>query len=210
MIKIFSSRVQAVILSSLLMVATITTVASLYFIGAGSLSDWNSSFFLSFGTGLYGAAITFVLIDLILRQKEKRDEERVRRLTLTSNLHNDFQNTDMLRCRVKVDKLFTEYIDCDDNLDTNTLYENLTDVEERFEDWLAISRLLHFWEHVAKLDSKELIDEELFKLTLLPYLENLYLDHNFKNFVNNSVKTHWAGPVKALSAKYGVGNVGFS
>lgn len=161
-------------------------------------------FFLSIGTGLYGAAITFFLIDFLLKQKEKLDEEKIRRVTITSNVLSDFQSKEMLDCRIKSDKVFKDKLSITNLSDTSSLYYHLTEDLDCYDEWLSVSRLLHFWEHVAKLDKSELLDEELFKISLLPYLKGLYEGHDFKGFIDRSLNTHWADPVKELSKKYRV------
>ena len=178
-----------------------TTISGL--LNTGSSQSWWSGLLLNLGTGFLGTLITFVFLDLIIQSIEKRQEQKTKRTQLTIALHDQFQSMEMIRVRQVARKILLENFRYGDKLDSWKLYQKLYFDEKREEDWLALSRVFHFYEEIGELLEQDALNEELTRIFFYNYLKEMYDDEYFGEFIEISKhNNNWAKYVHYLAQRF--------
>jgi hypothetical protein len=135
----------------------------------------------------------------VIRIAEKRQVVQNQRTQLTIALHNQFQSLDMLRVRLKAAEVLRENYLSGQKLNSSQLYQKLYFDENRQDDWLCVSALLHFYEEVGKLRKQGKVDENLTRIFFERYLREMYEKEFLGHLASISTSSNWASSVTDLA-----------
>jgi predicted membrane protein len=194
----------ALIAGVLCCILALGVVAGYFSIGTQDFDAWLRSWLQNFSTEMMGALATFILFNLLLGEYEKRQQANQTRSQLTIGLHTEFQTADMLQSRITAETILSQNGVQPKPLNTSELYEEIHKKQARKADWLAVSRVLHFYENLGKLSAAGALDEKLLKTLFADYLRSCYATQFFAELANASAGAPWAAPVTALAKAFGI------
>lgn len=194
----------ATISAVLAVVLALGLLAGFYSFGEQKFSQWLPSWLQNFSSEMFGALATFLLFNLLLGEMERRHEANRTKTQLTIGLHTEFQTSDMLRCRIAAENILVENAKSAAPLGSSALYEKIHKQEKRSEDWLAVSRVLHFYENLGKLHAAKALDDALVQRLFKGYVQAAFANQYFAELMNASSDSEWAEPILTLARALGI------
>lgn len=153
-------------------------------------------------TELLGIAITYLVIDSVVRNQERLEERRENELALldqlktsiVSDMAAEFHNDEMLKARSEAYRVFIENKTSNSRTDDFTkLFNDRQQYTNRNSemDSFYLSRLLRFYERLGQLYKLERVDEKLAYEFFAYYFADLYNQQDFKRFLKNQNNDIW-------------------
>lgn len=127
-------------------------------------------------------------------------QQQQNRIQTSLNLYSEFHSESMLKSRIEADSIFEK--------NTSELPLDLIELRGKLEkdDWLHISKIIHFFEKYAVCHNLKYLDDAFAEATL-----RRYFIHWYKNYLYIIVKNHldnssdewnaWAKSIKELADK---------
>lgn len=198
------TAVIVLVVAALLAAGAAAGYVSLASVGHEPQATWLVGWLQSFSTNMVAAAVTFVLLNLIVGEFEKRQQREMTKTQLTIGLHTDFQSSDMLRARIRAENILVENARSKSPLNTEALYEKLHKQQKQEDDWLCVLRVLHFFENLGKLHLAGALSPSLTKEFFESYLKDYFENESLGELANASPGNNWAPPVIQLANAWGI------
>lgn len=161
-----------------------------FFLGSeNAQQNYVANVLLSFCAGLFVSLVFTFIIQKILSAQSAIELFQHRQIAATVNLYERFHSPEMIEMRCRVDRLLRKGFWRDKSLNEihSQLYVN-NDCLEQNKDWLALSSMIHFFENVADLHERGLIDSASAKENFKKYFRYLHEDENLREAIHKSLE----------------------
>jgi hypothetical protein len=148
-------------LVSVAAIAIIGGSAGWYFATEAAQQDYLTNVLLSFCAGLLVSLVFTLLIQSILSEQSSVELLRHQQIATATALYERFHSPEMIEIRCRVDRLLLDMESNPGSLDAihKRLYLNRKNIEAH-RDWVALSAMLHFYENLADMIERGMVDQQ--------------------------------------------------
>lgn len=131
-----------------------------------------SNLFISFSGGLLVLTIYTVVIQAIISNQSSKDLFQHRQIAILAGLYERFHSPEMIEVRCRVNRLLQKSLWKEKTLNEihELLYINSTSIESE-KDWVVLSSLFHFFENLADLHERKLVESDKIQSNFRKYFK---------------------------------------
>ncbi|MBW4444766.1 MAG: hypothetical protein KME10_26950 [Plectolyngbya sp. WJT66-NPBG17] len=114
------------------------------------------------------------------------------RVQTTIQMYEKYQSSEMLLARIKAERVLYENRQQLKPLSYTEIYHET--YANHDENWLYVSRIVHYFEQIAILHQEKFLEERLFRSSIAPYLRfwyNEYFGIVYDTSIKNKEDTDW-------------------
>lgn len=147
-------------LLAVLIIAFLGGTTGWYLASESAQQDYLTNILLSFCAGLLVSLVFTFIIQNILAQQSTVEMVKHQQIATTTGLYERFHSPEMIDIRCRLDRVLESLNGSSESLSEihNRLYVESKDPEVE-KDWVALSAMLHFYENIADLIERDLIDK---------------------------------------------------